>query len=78
MFQFTALLSDKNHPGQRLTHPQYFLAGALTGFVAAYVETPIDLVRDIFATGLISTGPTVDSYLYQSVTQDKDANMSLK
>jgi hypothetical protein len=43
-FQFTSLLSDKNRPGQRLSHTGYFIAGSMTGFVVAFVESPIDLV----------------------------------
>jgi len=38
------MLSDKERPDQRLSNPRYFVAGACTGFVAAFVEGPIDLV----------------------------------
>jgi solute carrier family 25 carnitine/acylcarnitine transporter 20/29 len=44
-YQFTALLADKDHPGQRLASAKYFLAGSMTGFVAAFVEGPIDLLK---------------------------------
>ena len=30
---------------QRVTIPEYFLAGMITGFTVAFIEGPIDLVR---------------------------------
>jgi len=38
------MLSKKEQPEQRLSSQRYFAAGASTGFVAAFVEGPIDLV----------------------------------
>lgn len=48
--QTTAFFAGKDRLGQRLTIPEYFLCGMLTGSVAAVVEGPIDLVR-ILGTG---------------------------
>jgi len=41
------MLSKKEQPDQRLSSQRYFVAGASTGFVAAFVEGPIDLVVKI-------------------------------
>jgi len=38
------MLSDKEKPGKRLEHYQYFVAGSATGFVASFLESPIDMV----------------------------------
>jgi len=42
--QFSSLLSGPQRIGKRLSNPEYFVAGALTGFVASLAESPIDLV----------------------------------
>lgn len=42
-FKITTLFAGEDH-SKRLSIPKYFLAGNLTGVVAALVEGPIDLV----------------------------------
>jgi len=42
--QFSSILSGSQRIGKRLSNPEYFVAGALTGFVASFAESPIDLV----------------------------------
>ena len=42
--QFSSLLSGPHRIGQRLKNNEYFIAGALTGFVSSFAESPIDLV----------------------------------
>lgn len=44
-YQFTNYLAGPERVGKRLTHPEYYIAGGLTGFVAAFVESPIDLFK---------------------------------
>ena len=41
--QFTSIAAAGKRT--RLTTPEYFLCGALTGAVASFAEGPIDLVR---------------------------------
>jgi len=43
--QFSSILSGPQRIGKRLSNPEYFVAGAQTGFVASFAESPIDLVR---------------------------------
>lgn len=44
-YQFSAWLSGPARFGQRLTHAEYYVAGGMTGFVAAFAESPIDLFK---------------------------------
>jgi len=44
LLQFSSLLSGPQRIGKRLNNSEYFVAGALTGFVASFAESPIDLV----------------------------------
>lgn len=46
-YQFSALIAgpERLNAGRRLTHKEYFIAGGLTGFVAAFAESPIDLFK---------------------------------
>ena len=46
--QFSSLLSGPERIGKRLSNPEYYVAGALTGFVASFAESPIDLVRRLY------------------------------
>jgi len=59
-YQFSNMLADKEHPGRRLNHRDYFIAGSMTGCVASLAESPIDLV----------SGDRIRSYLY-NITQVK-------
>jgi len=42
--QFSSILSGPQRIGKRLSNYEYFITGALTGFVASFAESPIDLV----------------------------------
>lgn len=44
-YQFSSFIAGPNRLGQRLTHTEYFIAGGMTGFVAAFAESPIDLFK---------------------------------
>lgn len=44
-YQFAALIAGPERAGKRLTHPEYYLIGGMTGFVAAFAESPIDLFK---------------------------------
>lgn len=44
-YQFSNMLADKEHPGRRLNHRDYFIAGSMTGCVASLAESPIDLFK---------------------------------
>ena len=44
-FQFSALVAGSERQGKRLSIPEYYMCGAFTGVVTAFVEGPIDLVR---------------------------------
>lgn len=43
MLQISALMDTEGN-GKRLDSYKYFIAGAVTGGVASFVESPIDLV----------------------------------
>jgi len=42
--QFTTVIGGAERVGKRLKHTEYYICGALTGGVAAFAESPIDLV----------------------------------
>ena len=45
-FQIITYLGGTERAGQRLSHHEYFVSGACTGFVASFAEGPIDLVSE--------------------------------
>lgn len=46
-----------------MTVPKYFLAGAMTGFVVAFVESPIDLFKTQLQTQVFSDKPRFTTFL---------------
>lgn len=49
--------------GGEMTIPKYFLAGAMTGFVVAFVESPIDLFKTQLQTQVFSEKPRFTTFL---------------
>jgi solute carrier family 25 carnitine/acylcarnitine transporter 20/29 len=67
-YQFTSIIAghDRLVTGERLTHPEYFLAGSFTGFVAGWVESPIDLLKTKMQIQIIRA-KTGESVQYRNV-----------
>ena len=67
--QFSSILSGPQRIGKRLNNLEYFVAGALTGCVASFAESPIDLVSH---SNLCEYDPFLLLIFYASTTPNAD------
>jgi solute carrier family 25 carnitine/acylcarnitine transporter 20/29 len=54
--------NDNSQPNNQMTIPQYFLAGAITGSVVAFVESPIDLMKTQLQTQVFAEKPAFSTF----------------